>query len=302
MTALERRCRWLLRAYPAWYRAQRGEEMLATLLEASPPGARWPLPRDARTLIMGGLTVRAWGNQRQSTAASLRLAVLLGAALALLWYCTSNLGANIQALAWRLPPAALQPDIGYRIASSALGLAAVAAVWFASRPVVAAIALASAATWEFSADRILAAHPANLLTQPLGFLIHPVCLLILLVILMPGRRHPPRSWLWLAAAVSAANLLEQMLGVLRLYAVEQAVHTPLTFVPWVILGAVVLWAAVDARPAIAMAIWATSSYLPDLAFRSSPYLIYTWQWYPPAAASAGLAALAIWRLRHQAVL
>jgi len=29
MTALERRCRWLLRTYPAWYRTERGEEMLA---------------------------------------------------------------------------------------------------------------------------------------------------------------------------------------------------------------------------------------------------------------------------------
>jgi hypothetical protein len=27
MTALKRRCRLLLRAYPAWYRAERGDEM-----------------------------------------------------------------------------------------------------------------------------------------------------------------------------------------------------------------------------------------------------------------------------------
>jgi hypothetical protein len=60
VTPLERRCRWLLRAYPAWYRRRRAGEMLGTLLEASPPGRRWPSFRDARALVIGGLRVRGW--------------------------------------------------------------------------------------------------------------------------------------------------------------------------------------------------------------------------------------------------
>jgi hypothetical protein len=60
VTPLERRCRWLLLTYPAWYRRRRGEEMLGTLLEASPPGGRWPSVRDARALVIGGLRVRGW--------------------------------------------------------------------------------------------------------------------------------------------------------------------------------------------------------------------------------------------------
>jgi hypothetical protein len=60
VSALERRCRWLLRAYPAWYRRDRGGEMTGTLLEASPPGARWPSFRDARALVIGGARVRGW--------------------------------------------------------------------------------------------------------------------------------------------------------------------------------------------------------------------------------------------------
>ncbi len=60
MTGLERRCRWLLCAYPAWYRRERGEEILGTLLEASPPGRKWPSVRDARALASGGLRVRGW--------------------------------------------------------------------------------------------------------------------------------------------------------------------------------------------------------------------------------------------------
>jgi len=58
VTPLERHCGWLLHAYPAWYRRERGEEMLDTLLQASPPGRRWPSFRDARALVIGGLRVR----------------------------------------------------------------------------------------------------------------------------------------------------------------------------------------------------------------------------------------------------
>jgi hypothetical protein len=60
VTRLERRCRSLLRAYPAWYRRERSGEMLDTLLEASAHGRRWPSFRDARALITGGLRVRGW--------------------------------------------------------------------------------------------------------------------------------------------------------------------------------------------------------------------------------------------------
>jgi hypothetical protein len=60
VSSLERRCRRLLRAYPARYRRERGEEMLGTLLEASPPGRTWPSWRDTRELVTGGLRARGW--------------------------------------------------------------------------------------------------------------------------------------------------------------------------------------------------------------------------------------------------
>ncbi len=63
MTPLERHCGWLLRAYPGWYRRERGGEMLYTLLAVSPPGQQWPSFRDAWSLLIGGLRVRgplAW--------------------------------------------------------------------------------------------------------------------------------------------------------------------------------------------------------------------------------------------------
>jgi len=60
VSALERRYRWLLYAYPAWYRRHRAGEMLGTLLEASPSGARRPSFRDAWALVIGGVRVRGW--------------------------------------------------------------------------------------------------------------------------------------------------------------------------------------------------------------------------------------------------
>jgi hypothetical protein len=60
VSVLERHCRWLLHAYPGWYRHDRAGEMLDTLLAASPPGRSWPSVRDTRALINGGLRVRGW--------------------------------------------------------------------------------------------------------------------------------------------------------------------------------------------------------------------------------------------------
>ncbi len=60
LSSLERRCRWLLLAYPAWYRRKRAEEMLGTLLETNTPDQRWPSFRDAQALALRGLSMRGW--------------------------------------------------------------------------------------------------------------------------------------------------------------------------------------------------------------------------------------------------
>jgi hypothetical protein len=130
MTRLAWCYRLLLRAYPAWYRRERGEEMLGTLLEASPPGRRWPSLRDARALIMGGFRVRAGQNQRLTTAANLRLAVLLGAALALLWLVAGDLTDVILHWTHTYSPS---PGIASEAVYGVLTLAAVVAAWFAPR-------------------------------------------------------------------------------------------------------------------------------------------------------------------------
>jgi hypothetical protein len=288
MSPLERRCRSLLRAYPRWYRRLRGEEMLATLLEASRPGQRWPSARDTRALIIGGLRVRATQDQRLTTAANLRLAAQLGAALALLLLIAGNLtsailisahiyGQNIGNGLWS----------GYGL----LGLATVVAAWFARRFVVAVLAAATAAAalWVFwGSGKALAILPA--------------ALLVLLAVLVFVGERMPRSWLWFAGAWFGWNVLEAftVLEPLRFLSV------PLAVVPLIILGLVVLWAFVDARPAMAMAIYIACMYVVSQLLNG---ISYGWAVVSPgpvlfifAAAAVVLASGSFWRLRRQAVL
>ena len=61
---LERRVRLLLRL-PKGYRADRGEELLGTLLEATPDGRDWPAARDCWSLLAGGARARRASNLRR---------------------------------------------------------------------------------------------------------------------------------------------------------------------------------------------------------------------------------------------
>jgi hypothetical protein len=285
MSPLERRCRTLLRAYPRWYRRQRGDEMLATLLEASQPGQRWPSARDTRALIMGGLRVRATHDQRLTTAANLRLAAQLGAVLALLTLVTGSLTAIF--LIW-VHAYTLSTGVAQSLVCGLLGLAVVVAAWFGSRSVVAvlAAATAAAAAWGYwGSDKALAILPAGLL--------------IMLAVLVYLGERLPRSWLWLAGAWFGWNVL-QALSVLEPL---RFLYGPLAFVPWIILGLVVLWAFVDARPAMAMAVYIACMYVVSQLLSG---VGYGWVVSPGlfvfAAAAVALASGSFWRLRRQAVI
>jgi hypothetical protein len=78
---LERWYRRLLHAYPGPYRRAHGEEILATLLDAARPGQRLPDPRQAASLLAGGLRARAvlagGGSIRRLWASGLWLGALL---------------------------------------------------------------------------------------------------------------------------------------------------------------------------------------------------------------------------------
>lgn len=72
--ALARRYGRLLGAYPAAYRAERGDELVSTYLDTTGPTRRWPSPADVLDLVGGGL--------RQHLRARHALGLLPGARLA----------------------------------------------------------------------------------------------------------------------------------------------------------------------------------------------------------------------------
>jgi hypothetical protein len=154
---------------------------------------------------MGGLRVRAAQDQRLTTAANLRLAAQLGAALTLLLLVANSL-ANVT-LIW-VHIYAPYSRAGYLFASGLLGLAAVVAAWFAPRPVVVPLAAAAAAATAYVSWAGVRAMA-----------IVPVVLMIMLAMLVSLGERMPRSWLWLAGALFAANVLLPLtpLGLLFLY-------------------------------------------------------------------------------------
>jgi len=285
MSPLERRCRTLLRAYPRWYRRQRGDEMLATLLEASQPGQRWPSARDAGALIMGGLRVRVAQDQRLTTAANLRLAGQLGVVLTLMLFVAGNLTTVF--LIW-LHFYALGTGTVRWTVFGLLELAVVVAAWFAPRRVVMVLAAAATAAvvWAYwDSDRVMAILPGGLLVS-------------LAVLVCRGERLP-RSWLWLAGALFAWSVLQA----LTLLDPLRFLFGPLAFAPWIMLGLVACWTLVDARPALALAIYVACTFVVSQLLN---YIGYGYAVSPalfvPATGAAVLAAGSFWRLRRQAVL
>jgi hypothetical protein len=65
VTAAQRVYRLALRAYPASYRRERGEEILATLDEVH-AGRRRPSPRQVASLTMSGVRERGADDRRHS--------------------------------------------------------------------------------------------------------------------------------------------------------------------------------------------------------------------------------------------
>lgn len=287
MTPLERRYRWLLRAYPGRYRRERGEEIIGTLLEASGDGQNWPRLDDARTLIMGGILVRRGGqNHRLTAAANLRLAALLGVALALLWLLASR---QVAPLAMQIEHQHARPG---QIAYSLLALAAVAAAWFAPRLVVAGLALPAAALWMYWGREV---HLLALLSAGL---------LILLAVLARGQERMPRSWFWLADGLFALVAADAIYPVDRALIPRLVTLTLIVLVTSLVL--VIVWSIVDARPLIAVAIclasYLLSSYLRIAEGGYGYGLLLSPIWLVPAAVTALLAAAGVWRLRRQAAL
>jgi hypothetical protein len=244
---LEPRARWLLRAYPAAYRAVRGEEIFGTLLEAVPPGRDWPPARETVALAAAGLRARRAANLRQGLAASLRQVAVAGAAVYLAQLPALGLGAVVwSARRGHLP--FLFWEYGWLFyALGVLALAILAAGWFGRRWLVAAGAAAAVTA---AMSFLLMWQAWDLMIVLAEFIGPPV-----VVFLLFARRidRPPLSLLWLPGLAMGVALAESLTNTVPpLFAATTAGTTLLspytTGLSLVAVLVAVCWLATDVRP------------------------------------------------------
>ncbi len=276
VTALERRSRWLLRAYPAAYRRERGEEMIGTLLETTPDGKGWPRLRDVRGLAVGGLQARAAQNRRLSVMANLRIAVMAGSSLYLVMLAADSLGIDLSQLRLTPRPAWYWPDV----LVAALLVATVLLTWINPHALAAISALAAAVT-------VYVGDGQNLRLWPFMPLLVSLAAIVLLA---PRHSRPPRKWLWLIGAFAVAVL---WFMVVPLYGWTGHAMVVLRVAPVLAFGVVsIAWIAIDARLAVAVATFCLTFYAEQWGqFGGSgmlPFLLIV-------AAIAVLAGLLLWR-------
>lgn len=184
MTLLEYHCRQLLRAYPLAYRRERGEEIVGTLLESTPEGRAWPLARDVRGMLTGGLRAHAPMSRQRTTAVGLRTAAVAGVAAYLASLAVGYLFAAARSI-----------TTAESLVAAVLLAAAVATPWLTRRRVVVpAVAIAAAVALLLTA---YAMAPQNIWPATIAGL---ACLAVLA--LFGARARPSPRWLWLLVARS----------------------------------------------------------------------------------------------------
>jgi hypothetical protein len=288
ITMLERRCRLLLRLYPVGYRAERGEEIIGTLLEVTPEGRTWPLPRDIRGLAVGGLRARSALNRRNTTAANLRTAVLVGVAAYLAYVVAGVLGEVVSAAEHGILDfrGATPSPFGWPVLVVATLIAVTLVLAWLSRrraivlagafPAVAVLAVVG--PWRFSGFGSSATELAGLA----------------MLIALAGRQRPERRWLWLIGPIVIARLL--MEPVLPGTGLGRAVLLAL-YLLWALFVVSIAWLAIDARPAIAIVVFVLASSLPLAIVNLAPGSIFPG--LPVLGICVAVAAPALWLLRRQ---
>jgi hypothetical protein len=247
---LERRVRLLLHAYPPGYRADRGAEMLGTLLEATPDGRDWPSARDSWSLLAGGTRARRASNRQPGPATSLRQAAVLGLALYL----------SLRSAEFFIGDPLIRAH-GTPILAGLLLAATVLAVWAGHRTLLVTTAAASLSVLAYYWYSYWAT-PAFRYQRPFEWtalqLISAMPLLLAMLALVHLARRdgrPPRSWLILACAPLLAILVARTLPVLLR-------PNPAPGLVWNLLPDVFLllaipalaWLATDTRPALGVAL------------------------------------------------
>lgn len=265
MSPLERRCRLLLFGYPVGYRKDRGEEIIGTLLDATPEDRAWPLPRDVLALVIAGLGARFRLNRQRTTTTNVRIAVILGVAAYLCldisqWLHGGAGWSQFAGPAW----------LGPALVAAAVTLACTGT----RRALIRAAALPAAA--------LVLLAPSGL-HYPLGAPPAVLAGLAVLVILAGGRERPGSAWLCPLAAIAVGPWLH--LG-----------GAPLGEALAVIC---IGWIIVDAKLAIAAVTFLFAAWLSWLLARPGPSMLDSPVTLVVLVIVAAVGAPALWRLRKQ---
>jgi len=279
---IERQCRRLLRAYPADYRAGRGEEIIDTLMEVHAGRDRLPL-RDRLALVMGGLRVRASENRRLPTSTNLRLATVFGL---LLTVVPSSLG--YLTLVASQPEGLVVDWRSFAICTAAVVTAALAWTKWHRSAAVLAVATAALLTVYVVTLRASGAYGAGDLVLSLAFLVVAGLLL--------GRATMPRIWIAFLLAMS----LHEMIPI-GWYATIPFLLTAAKLVPVVVI---LLWVAVDARPALGASIsFAALGVVNAVQQFATGYESDPSAWWVTSSIMIPIFAIpAIWRMRRRSAL
>jgi hypothetical protein len=273
VTPLERRSRWLLRAYPAAYRRERGEELIGTLLETTPEAQAWPRLRDVRALATGGLKARAAQNRRFSTAANLRIAVMAGVSFYVVMIAAEYLGVYLRELS--ADPRPTGSLLSLLVTASLVSTVLLA--WIARRAIAAMSGLAAVAVFYFVQRQYL-------LFWPLAALVLDLAALVLLA---PRSTRLQRWWLWLIGAFAVTVLWA---------AVDPWYSAPglLRYAPVLAFGVVsIAWIGIDARLAVAVVTFVLTFYVAQMALFFNAGIV------PYVLAFVAIAALPVWLTRRQ---
>jgi hypothetical protein len=293
MTALERRCRLLLRAYPAAYRREHGAEILGTLLEATPVGRRRPRARDSRSLVMGGLRARAAENRRLPIGSSLRLAAFFGLSVYLASAASNALSDSIYA---ELPPG-IDPAHWLALPTALLIATVVVLAWLARRSAVIVAVLAAGAMMAYYGFWLA---PESPLGATSGQTITVLTSLAVLAVLAAWAQQPPRSWLWLVGLAATPPVLAHLP---EGYPAALFIDT-LPYVTMFMVAMGIVWIGVDPRLAAGLATYLALLGLPNLVgvlqIGGGLQLVLeeaAWLWL-----AIVLAVPALWRLHRQTAL
>lgn len=263
---LERRYRWLLRAYPAAYRHDHEQEILTTLGESSRLGQCWPAPREAWALIAAGIRGRALAAGDGRSGGLVMDGIHLGATLLV----AANAVAIVLAIA----------HLG--VAGSSVSVA-VALCWMLAFATlvrggrwlpVMAVALAAAATMAAERDTLFA-HPFQQWFAWERVASTTLLPLALVACLAARRRLPGRSPLLLLVPVLPYAVL--MAVIPSPFFVSSTLFGMLVVVTTLALAA----APFDPRPAIAVALFLVPTITLLAANAAENYWLWsdpTWTW------------------------